>query len=116
MHEAAAAKAVKLDRWCKALDKTWATLIAEVCVKTIAKEDLKRWNAALQAESKAIEWAECGEDNDVSDDKEAIVMKQKVVEDKEDSKGEEDGEEEVAAKKAKFEQGGLLEFDGPVSL
>ena len=125
IREAAAAKAAKIERQKQGLADTRAALAAEVRAKTISKEELKRRNLALQVESEAIKRVETGEDEEEKSDDEDIVIlgtgtnKRKVSshDDEDDELDEDDeGEEAVRPKRTKFEETGLLHFEGAVSV
>lgn len=95
--------------------------MAEFQACTISKEELKKCSAALQTEHEAIRQAELGEDDEESDNEDIIIIgtqKWKVVEDQGKSKGKDELEEEVnkvVAKRTKFKEEGLLDFEGPIS-
>jgi hypothetical protein len=117
---AAEAKAARLEARRVALGEVRKLVLAEFWAKTLLKDDLLRQNAELAAEASAIEKEEAGDGDEVEVIKETVglwegsqvaVGKWKADE----MEGDDDGEDEVNAKRSKGVANGLLEFMGSVS-
>jgi hypothetical protein len=118
---AAEAKAERLEAWKVALGEARKSVLAEFRAKTLSKEDLLRRNAELAAEASAIEKEEAGDGDEVEVVEETVELgegsqvaagKRKADEVEE----EDDGEDEVDAKRSRGIVDGLLPFVGAVSV
>jgi hypothetical protein len=101
----------------KVLEETWAALLAEFLAHTISKEELRARSATIKAEVEAIQQITMGQDDNEDNESEGEVevmgsLKRKAVEED----GEDELDDEIEAKRAKFEGSGLLDFKGLVSV
>jgi hypothetical protein len=115
---AAEAKSDRLAARRAALGEARRAAMLEFRAKTLSREGLQKRNAEFTDEASAISRAEAGEEEvEVKGTGGAVeasvagqVSKRKVGE------VEEEGEDAVDMKRAKFASTGLLDFEGPVSL
>lgn len=95
-------------------------VVSNFQVQTISKEELRKWSVAVQVKGEAIKQMEAGKEEEEDSDNDGVVFvgmgsqKRKVPDGDNDDK-DNDGKEEITAKKPPFEEGGLLDFEGPVS-
>jgi hypothetical protein len=120
-HVAAEAKAERLKARKVTLGKARKSVLAEFRAKTLSKEDLLRRNAELAAEASTIEKEEAGDGDEVEVVEDTVELgegsqvaagKRKADEVEE----EDDGEDEVDAKRSRGIVDGLLPFVGAVSV
>lgn len=115
--EAAAARTAKVETRRKVLEETRAALSAEFLARTISKEELRARSAVIKAEAEAIQRIAMGQEDDEENKSEGEVevmggSKRKAAEEDE----EDELDDEIEAKRARFEGSGLLDFEGPVSV
>jgi hypothetical protein len=114
------AKAMTLEAQKAALGKAQWAIMAEFRAKTLSRDELQQRNAELAAEAYAIKKEEeCKkEEDEVEEDtvefggsSQVVAGKRKADEVEEDN----EGEDEVKAKRSRDVVNGLLKFAGPVS-
>jgi hypothetical protein len=118
---AAEVKMARVEAWKVVLGKARKSVLADFQAKTLSKEDLLRRNAELVAEASTIEQEEeagDGEEVEVGEETMGLGEGSQVVVGKwkpDEVEGDDDGEDEVDAKRLKGVANGLLEFVGSVS-
>jgi hypothetical protein len=117
---AAEAKAGRLEARKVALGEARKSVLAEFRAKTLSKEELLRRNAELAAEASAIEKEEADDGDEVEEVEETVELGEgsQVAAGKrkaDEVEGDDDGEDEVDAKRSKGVTNGLLGFVGSVS-
>jgi hypothetical protein len=117
---AAEAKAARVEARKAALGEARKSVLADFRAKTLSKEDLLRRNAELAAEASAIEKEEADDGDEVEEVEETVGLGEssQVTAGKrkaDEVEGDDDGEDEVDAKRSKGVESGLLAFVGSVS-
>jgi hypothetical protein len=118
---AAEAKTARVEARKIALGEARKSVLADFRAKTLSKEDLLRRNAELAAEASAIEKEEAGDGDGVEVLEETVELGEssQVAAGKrkaDEMEGDDDGEDEVDAKRSKGAESGLLKFVGSVSV
>jgi hypothetical protein len=118
---AAEVKAARIEAWRVALGEARKSVLADFRAKTLSKEDLLQRNAELVAEASAIEKEEADNGDEVEvveetvglgESSQVVVGKRKADE----VEGDDNGEDEVDAKRSRGAESGLLKFVGLVSV
>jgi hypothetical protein len=118
---AAEAKVERLEARKAALGEARKLVLAKFHAKTLPKEELLRRNAELVAEASAIEKEEAGDGDEVKVAEETVGLGEgsQVVAGKrkaDEVEGDDNGEDEVDAKRSRHVVDGLLQFVGAVSV
>jgi hypothetical protein len=111
------AKADRIAARKAALGEARRAAMLEFRAKILSREGLQKRNAEFADEASAISRAEAGEEEvEVEEIERGEDLPVVQVGKRKAGELEEEGEDEVDAKRAKFTSTGLLDFEGPVSL